>query len=276
MQLKRFAALLALAAGFVGIPACLAGAIAAWALGAKLERTNTTFFTMVEKGLAAAQDRTRKVQERVKESKITSGELDQKFRDWDRKKTKEAFVSRLEIEGRADKISGYLAAADSWLEKCTESILSVKQVVELGNTLGASLEPARVQDAFDAIVSLRITLQQTELKVVEIRAFAVIKTNESEEIRLTRVAKLLGRVVVTIGEIDTRLDESITRLSELQTHASQWKTKISACILVACIASCLLLAWIAAGQAALCQWGWANLKPRDVGPEGAGIVGGGA
>ena len=275
MQTKRLVAVFAMAAGFVGILASIVGMFATWSLGARLETTNATFFTTIDKGLAVAQDRTHNVQERVKESKITSGELDQRFRDWDTKKTKEALVSRLEIESRTKKLSDYLMTADSWLETCAESIRSVQQLVELGNTVGASLDLARVQEALDAIVSLRITLQQTELKVVEIRAVAADKADESEDKRLSRVARLLGRVVVTIGEMDNRLEESATRLAELQTRASQLKTKISACILAAGIAGCLLLAWITAGQVALCQWGWSNRKRRVAEPTGSGSAAGG-
>ncbi len=71
---------------------------------------------------------------------------------------------------------------------------------------------------------------------------------------------------MTIGEIDTRLEDSVTRLSELRTHAPQLKAKTSAYILVASIACYLLLAWIAAGQAALFQWGWSNRKLPIAGP----------
>ena len=264
MQFKRLVAVLALAAGLVGILVCIAGAFAVWSLGARLQRTSATFFAMIDNGLAAAEERARNVQERVKESKITSNEIDQRFRDWDTRKTKEALVSRLEIEARAEKLSSHLETADSWLEKFAESVRSVEQILELGNSIGATLDPATIQDAIINITSIRGTLQEAERKVDEIRKFAANKADESEEIRVSRVAKLVGRVLVTIGEVDTRLEDSVTRLSELQTRARQLKAQISAYILVATMACCLLLAWIAAGQAAMCQWGWSNRK-RPVG-----------
>ncbi len=260
MQWKRLVALLALAAGIVGIPACIAGAFAAWSLASRLERTNATVFAMIDSGLAAAQDRVRNVQERVKESKITGTEIDQRVRDWGTRKAKEGLVSRLEIEGRAEKLSGYLKTADSWLETSAESIRGVQQVLELGNSIGAQLDPATVQEVLGNIMSLRNTLQETERTADEIREFAADKAGESEETRLSRVTKLLGRVLVTIGEMDTRLEDSVSRLSELQINARQLKAKTSTFILVASVACYLLLAWIAAGQAALCQWGWSNRK----------------
>ncbi len=260
MQFKRLVALLALAAGFVGIPACIVGALAVWSLAARLERINAAVFAMLDKGLAAAQDRARSVQERVKESKITGTEIEQRFRDWGTRKAKEGLVSQLEIEGRAEKLSGHLKTADAWLEMSAESVRSVQQVLELGNSIGAPLDPASVQEALSTILSLQNTLQEAERTVDEIREFAANKAGESEEIRLPRVTKLLGRVLVTIGEMDTRLQDSITRLSELQTHARELKAKTSGYILVASIACYVFLAWIAAGQAALFQWGLSNRK----------------
>jgi hypothetical protein len=260
MQFKRLVALLALAAGFVGIPVCIVGAFAAWSLAARLERTNAIVFAMINKGLAAAEDRARSVQERIKESKITGAELDRRFRDWGTRKAKEGLVSQLDIEGRAEKLSGHFKTADAWLEISAESVRSVQQVLELGNSIGAPLDPVSVQEALSTIMSLQNTLQETERKVEEIREFAANKAGESEETRLARVTKLLGRVLVMIGEMDTRLEDSVTRLSELQTNAGQLKAKTSDYLLVASIACYVFLAWIAAGQAALSQWGWSNRK----------------
>jgi hypothetical protein len=265
MQFKRLVALLALAAGSVGILVCIVGAFAAWSLGARLERTNAAFFATIDKGLVAAQDRAHSLQERVEESKITSAEIDQRFRDWDTRKTKEALVSRVDIEGRAEKLSSHLETAESWLEKVADSIQSVQQIMELGNTIGATVDPATVQEVLTNILSVRNTLQETERKVAEIRKFAINQANESEEARVSRVTKLTGRVLLTIGEIDTRLEDSVIRLAELQTRARQSKTQISAYILVTTVACFLLLVWIAAGQAALCQWGWSNRKRPKAG-----------
>jgi len=205
--------------------------------------------------LASAQDRVRSVQKRVRESRITTTEIGQSLRDWGTRKTKERLVSQFEIESRAEKLAGHLQTADSWLEISTESVRSVQQVLELGNSMGASLDPASLEEVLEKLTALRSTLQQSERTVDEIREFAVNK-GESDEKRLSRVTKLLGRIVVTIGEIDTRLEEPVTRLSELQTDARQLKTRISHYIFLTALGGSLVLAWIAAGQAALCLCGW--------------------
>jgi DNA repair ATPase RecN len=261
MFFKRVVCLLALASGFLGVAACMAGAYAAWSLASRLERANDKVFSMIDKGLASAQDRVRRVQDRVEESKITSTEIGQSFRDWGARRAKEGLASRLEIESRAEKLAGHLQSAVSWLETSTESIRSVQQVLELGHTVGAPLDPTSLEEVLENIALLRSTLQQTERTVDRFRDFTANKDDESEENRLSRITKLIGRVLVTFGEIDTRLEESAKRLSELQAQALRLKATTSAYILVTSIACYMLLVWIAAGQAALFQWGWTNCCP---------------
>jgi DNA repair ATPase RecN len=262
MLFKRIVALLALALGCLGVVACMAGVYAAWSLGSRLDRTNERLFAMIDKGLGFAQDRVSRAQERVKESKITSTEIGQSLRDWGTRRAKEGLASRLEIDSRAEKLAGHFQTADSWLETSVESIRSVQQVLELANSIGAPLDPASLEEVLEIITSLRSKLHESKRTVDEIREFTANKEGESEENRLSRFTKLLGRILVTIGEIDTRLEESVTRLSKLQVDARQWKTTTSAYILLTTIACYVLLAWIAAGQTALCLWGlkkeWAH------------------
>jgi hypothetical protein len=104
-------------------------------------------------------------------------------------------------------------------------------------------------------------LQQTEETVDEIRKFAANEEAESEENSSSRVPRLLNRILSTIDEIDTRLDEPVMRLSALQNDARQLKATASAYISLTTIACYALLAWIAAGQAALCLWGWKSFRP---------------
>ena len=261
MAFKRVVWLLALAFGFLGVALCMVGLYAAWLLGSWLERTNVKVFAVIDKGLASAQDGVRRVKGRVKESRITSAEIDQSLQDWRKRRAKERPVSRLEIENQAEKLAGHFHTADSWLETSAESIRGVQQVQELGNSIGAPMDPASIEKVLENITSLRTTLQQTERTVDEIREFTADKEGESEENRLSRVTKLLGRILVTIGEIDTRLGASATQLSALQTDAHELKATTSGYILVTTIGCYVLLAWIAAGQAALCLWGWANYCP---------------
>jgi DNA repair ATPase RecN len=258
MLFNRLAWLLALTLGFLGVVACMAGVYAVWSVGSRFERANDKVFAMIDNGLESSKDRVRGVQMRVKESKITSTEISQTLRDWGTGKAKERLVAQSNIESRAEKLAGHLQTADSWLETSAESIRSVQQLLEVANSIGAPLDPASLEEVLEKLTSLRSTLQQTERTVDGIREFAVNKEGESEENRLSRVTKLLGRILVTISEIDTRLEEVVTRLSELRSDARQLKDRFSSYILLATICGYLVLAWIAAGQAALFLCGWKN------------------
>jgi hypothetical protein len=137
MLLKRVVRLLSLTFGFLGVAACMAGVYAAWSLGSRLERINDRVFGMIDNGLASAQDRVRSVQDRVKESKITTTEIAQDLRDWGTRRVKEGLESRFEFESRTEKLAGLLQTADSWLETSAESIRRVQQVLELDKSIAA-------------------------------------------------------------------------------------------------------------------------------------------
>ena len=82
MLFKRVVALVALAAGFFGFVACLAGAYPISLLKARLDRVNERVFVTIDKGLASAPGRVREVQERVRTSKTGTSEIAAKLRDW--------------------------------------------------------------------------------------------------------------------------------------------------------------------------------------------------
>jgi DNA repair ATPase RecN len=262
MFFNRVVGLLALAFGFLGVVACMAGVYAVWSVGSRLERANNKTFAMIDKGLESSKVRVGGVQMRVEEAKITTTEIGRTLRDWSTGKAKERLVSQRDIESRAEKLAGRLQTADSWFETSAESIRSVQQFLDLGNSIGVPLDPASLEEMLETLTSLRSTLQQTERTVDGIREFAANKEGESEENRLSRVTKLLGRILVTIGDIDTCLEETETRLSELQADARQMKDRISDYILLTTIGGYLVLALIAAGQSALCLCGWKNCCRR--------------
>jgi hypothetical protein len=263
--IKRVAALLALVLGFLGLVACMAGIYVVWRVGAQLQETNEKVFTAVDKGLAFAQDRIRGVQNRVEDSKITSNQIAQRVREWSKAKAKERLVAELEIERRTESLARHLQTADLWLETTTESIRGVQQVLELAHSVGSQVDPASLAEVLEKLTSIRSMLQQTEGTVEDFRGFAVNNDAEAEENRQARILKLLGRALLLLGrallmisEVDIRLAESQARLSELRTNAQDLKSTMRNYILLTTIVCLLLVAWIAAGQAALFLTGWKN------------------
>ena len=258
MLFKRGVAPLALAVGFLGVVACMAGVYPVWLLGSRLDQTNERVFVTLDKGLASAEDRVRSVQKRVRESKRRTREIAQDLRDWSTSKAKERLVSAVEIERRAEKLAGHLQMADQWLETSTESIRGIQHVLELGALVGVPVDPISLEKVLEELTSIQGRLQETERSINGVREFTVNRVGESEENRLSRVLKLLGNTELTAGAIDTGLENSVTRLSQMHADAQQLKARISNYILLTTIGGYLVLAWIAAGQVALCLCGWKN------------------
>jgi hypothetical protein len=105
-------------------------------------------------------------------------------------------------------------------------------------------------------------LREIESSINGVSEFTVNRVGESEENRLSRVFELLGNTELTAGAIDTRLEDTANRLSQMQADAQQLKASTSNYILVTAIGGYLIFAWIAAGQAALCLFGWKNCSRR--------------
>jgi hypothetical protein len=106
------------------------------------------------------------------------------------------------------------------------------------------------------LTSLRTRLQESERTVERIRNFG--KDDDAE--RQARALKMLGRAVLMITEADTRLEDGVTRLSEIRTDAQQLQARINHYILLTAIGCYVVLAWIAAGQIALCACGYKALR----------------
>jgi hypothetical protein len=263
MLLKRVAGFLAMAFGALGLVASLAGIYGVWLLGSRLERANENVFAAVDKVLASAEVRIRRVQQRMQEARITSDEIEQKVRDASLKKVTEGLAERLEIEARADKLAGYIQTADSWLEASTDVIQGSRRLLELGKALGASANPDSLDDLLQKLEDARSSLRPIEQSVEAIRKLAARKQSEAEETRFSRIAKLAGRVLLTIADVDGRLDTAVSRLSEARSNAERMQARTSSVILLTTIACCFILAWIGAGQVALCVCGWKLRSSRE-------------
>jgi hypothetical protein len=229
-----------------------------WLLRSRLDQANERIFVTLNKGLASAQDRVRRVQQRLRESKTSASEIAQSIRDWSTRRAKERLVSAVEIERRAEKLAGHLQTAHEWLATATKSVRGIQNVLELGVWVGAPVDAMSLEKVLEALTSIQDRLQETERSVTAVRDFTVNRVGESEDNRLSRVFTLLGNTEVVAGAIDTRLENSLTRLSQVLAEAQQWETRVRRCILLTALGGSLVLAWIAAGQVALCLCGWKN------------------
>jgi chromosome segregation ATPase len=261
MFLMRVVGLLALVFGLVGVTACGAGAYGVRQAQLRLNRANEKVFDAVDRGFAAVQERIPAVQERVKQAKITTDDLSDALRGWATKEARERVTAKLEIDLKAEKLAGHLNAVDSRLEASTIAVRDVRQLLEVGQNLGASVDPSSTDEVLELLASLRGSLSEAQQTVDEVRKFAGADRETVEE-KLIRFAKLIVRILATISDVNSRLDRLATRLAELRTEAQQLKAKTSDYILWGAVACYALLVWIAAGQVALGRWGWSRLWRR--------------
>jgi hypothetical protein len=256
MVFKRVGALLAVAAGSLGLVVCIAMPYPILLVKTRLDRSKERVFVTIDKGLVSVQDRVRDVQERVKESTIRISEIAPKLRDWRASKAKERIASAVEIKSRLVKIVGRLQRADQLLLKSAEAIGGIQHLLELVALIGLPADPIPSEKLLEQLTSTRGKLQTIERSINGLGEFTANRVGESEENRLSRVFALLGNTELTAGAIDARLEDTANRLSQMQAAAQQLKARISNYILFATIGGSFVFVWIAAGQAALCLFGW--------------------
>jgi len=262
MPLKSVSALFSLIAGSIGVVASMVAAYPVRLVESRLDRTNERVFQMIDRGLASVEDRVRVVQKRVRESKTNAGEIAQSLRDWVRTRANERLMSAVDIERRTEKWAGNIQMAEQWLESSIESIRGMQQLLELGASVGAPIDAMSLEGVLDRLATIQGRLQETEQSIKDIRKFTVNRADESQEHRLSRVFKLIGSTELAADAIDTRLDESVTRLSQMHAGAKQLQIRTSNFISLITGGCYLVLVWIAAGQAALCLYGWKNCFGR--------------
>jgi hypothetical protein len=255
MLFKRVVPLLALAAGSLGFVACIAGAYPISLVKTRLDRTNERVFVTIHKGLASAQDRVRAVRHRVRESKIRTSEIGASLRDWRASKAKERLASAVEIKNRVEIIVGRLQTADQLLQKSMDSIGVIRHALDWLALVGVPADSISPDKVLEKLTSTQGTLREIESSINDVGEFTVNRVGESENNRLSRVFELLGSTELTAAAIDTRLEDSANRLSQMQADAQRLKASTSNYILVTTIGGYLVLAWLAAGQAALSLFG---------------------
>jgi hypothetical protein len=258
MQLKRLIGVITMLAGALGVVGCVAGIYLVWLIGSRLDQANEKVFVAIDSGLTSTQERLRGVQERVKDLKPRTSDITQKLRDWSANNVKDRLVSSMEIEKRTENLAGHLQTADGWLQTSEAALRGVKNLLELGELIGARLDGSRLEKVLEELTSIRAKLQDMEQAVGDVKSFSVSREGESEENRLARVTKLLASTESVASKVDSRLGDLVSRISQMKADAAQARERRGSYIVLLTIACYVLLIWIAAGQVALCRYGWKN------------------
>src|SRR4051812_32463585 len=258
MSFRRLLAFAGASIGFVGIIACALGIAAAVWVGVRLDRANDLSFAAVQKSLAAARVLVLRSQDRARE--LAAEDLGAPLRDWGKLQIRQDLLIR--VDDKAQRVAQRLEQAQVWVQTSAESIRSINETLQVIRTVGgvsnADDGATALTAAADRIDELNDRLQQVIETITEIhqQASARLEDSAADEERIPRLTGLANGVSATLRQIETRLGESADRLSERQAGAEQLRVRVHRHIVLAVIGMAMLLAWMAAGQAALCACGW--------------------
>lgn len=259
MLIKRLLAALAAIFGLVGVVGCVAAMPAVLSLGSRLSRANDRAFAMLDTSLATAKERVLDAQRRAAESRITTEDVRQAVQEWTRVESRQRIASHLQIESKAERAAATLRQAITCLETSAALLQGVQSAMDWGGSIGAPMDTARVEQMSAGVADLLGRSRQVAETADTIREYAAASLKEDpQEDRTALAVQLASRALAALVEIETRLGETADRLSDARARTGQIKSRAHNYIVAAEVVALSLLAWLAAGQAALCVYGWRN------------------
>ena len=251
----------ALGLGLVGCIACGAAAIILWSASARLRHTTESVFERVDNSLVVIQERTKRTQDRVQASAITTEDIAASLKEWSKREAAQQLAEQLNLAEKSDKLRLVMQQADGWLELSASSAESVQQALSIVSALGAQIDTGIIDRAIDEIASLRVQLTEATdfVEKIQEQTTATLRDETLEE-RIPRAVQLTVRVIATLSSVDARLEKFATRLLETQKNLQALKIKTIRWIWVVTIAVAIMVAWMAAGQFALSWLVWKSLR----------------
>jgi hypothetical protein len=250
----------ALGLGLVGCIACGAAAIVLWSASARLRHTTESVFERVDNSLIAIQDRTKRTQDRVQASAISTDEIATSLKEWSKREAAQQIAEQLNLAEKSDKLRLAMQQADGWLELSASSAESVQQALSIVSALGAQIDTGIIDRVIDEIASLQVQLAEATEFVEKIQEQTTATLGEeTPEERIPRAVQLTVRVIATLSSVDSRLEKFATRLLETQKNLQALKIKTIRWVWVVTTTTAILIAWMAAGQVALSWFAWKGL-----------------
>ena len=272
MPIRRLLAFAGALLGLLGVIGCAAGMAGACWVGVRLDRANDRSFAAVQTSLAAARELVVRAQDRTRE--LAAEDLGGAVRDWGKTAIAPELAAR--FDARAERVGRRLEQADAWVETSAASGRAIAHTLELIGAVGGARagdgngdddgdDGRSLAAAADRIGELGARLQQAIATVEEIRrqaaevaAAAAVRLEDRarEGERIPRLTRLADGVTAALRQIEARLGEAADRLTERQASAERLRVRVHRHIVLGVVAGMLVLAWMAAGQAALCAYGW--------------------
>ena len=159
-MIRRSANLLVVLIGVAGVAVCVFAGVTVGRTSMRLVDANQRVFDRVDAALAAGRDRVLDVQNRVRDSKITTEDVRQGVENWARREGSQRLASRPEVDLTIDRLASGLEQAGSWLEVSGASLQAAQQILDLARSMGASAEPTVIDPLLDRLSGLRRQIQQ--------------------------------------------------------------------------------------------------------------------
>lgn len=272
---RRAVSLAELLLGGLGVVISIAGTVGVWLLASRLSHVADDVFARIDSTLVAVQRTVGNTAERVHAARITADDVERGLKDWAKEATRDRLASKLDIEGKTERLETGLEQADRWLAISESSLQLVGEALDLVNSGGDRAGTGPVDRLLGEIALLRSRMSEAIESVKTVRErIAGAGGEKSLGERMGQATRLAVRVIATLGPIESRLTDIKARLSEIRRTARNANATVRRWTWTAAIVITLLVLWMAAGQFSLCRAGWkglqrgpANQPPNSGGPE---------
>ena len=129
---------IALAFGLAGSIVCTAAIVGLLSASAQLRHTSEAVFERVDDSLVIIQERTKRTQDRVQASAITTENIATSLKEWSKREVAEQLAVQLNLAEKSDRLRLAIQQADDWMELSSTCAESVQQLLSIVSASGAN------------------------------------------------------------------------------------------------------------------------------------------
>ncbi len=257
MLTPRSTALAFLLLGSIGSIVCVISIVIVAFAGTRLQQTNASLFSRLDEFMEVASNKVLDAQQVLDQSKLTAERLNEGLHEFTKREAREEIVDRLDLEGKTTHISQAFQQADQLLARAAVASDDIQELLELGQTLGLSTDPSRLEPLEAELVEMRSKLADAIEQVGEVRRWTGPADQEGEK---NEAAQLVVGIVATLSNIDARLGSTLEAISGLKSRLDRLGSKLQWWSAAATVVVCLMIGWMGLGQAFVCAHGWKRYR----------------
>jgi hypothetical protein len=243
--------------GALGTLACLAALVLAWIASARLRDGFDALFDRMHASLDVVGQRIVQARDGIDGATKSADELEATIRDRVGLDSRAQAALRAPAAERAERVSAALNQADRWLETSESAVGLVQDRLSMSSSTGVSTEATPLDQLLETIASLRLQLGEATDCMRKIRErLAEPPDAESREARTGTTLQLADRAMTVLASVESGLEKLSGRSTLAQGRLLEIRSATRRHILIVTWAVTLLLAWMGAGQVALCLLAW--------------------